>query len=288
MKKVTLKNKTADGKNLQVTYLPEMGMNMISYIKNSIEIIDQSTQKLFDERYAGLGALIGPHFHRRRPQILPKIQDPHAFPHISENDTVDPFSHGLARYSAWTYENDDTSIQATLKGDDILNGIPIKDLEGQNFIMKYNAELTPNGLNIDMSVVSDSDSIIGIHYYYHLPKGKGLVTSKVKGKCIAENKTQIIPSDWGYNKQTNTLELSLEDDSDYTFHPFPDPTEGEIILDAVDYKLKTRFITPSEECSFQLWHPKEASFVCIEPVTAQDPRHPNLSVSSIKINLEII
>ncbi|MEC7840262.1 MAG: hypothetical protein VX777_09520 [Chlamydiota bacterium] len=288
MKKVTLRNTSEDGKNLTVTYLPEMGMNMISYKKDDLDVIDQSTQHLFDERFAGLGALIGPHFHRRLPQILPKIENPKAFPHIPKNSEVDPFSHGLGRYAPWQFECDETSIRATLKGDDSWNDIPIKELEGQNFTMTYHAKLSPKGLSIEMSVVSESDSIVGIHYYYHLPKGEGVITTKVKEKYIDKNEIKNIPSDLGFDKDTNTLSCSLNRDLDYTFHPYPDPTVGEIILDAVDYKLKTQFIAPSEECSFQLWHPKGASFVCIEPNTAQDPRHPNLSVSSIKINLQII
>lgn len=43
----------------------------------------------------------------------------------------------------------------------------------------------------------------------------------------------------------------------------------------------------SEENCWQLYHPEGASFVCIEPISSQDPRHPNLSVSAISIRLAI-
>ncbi len=282
MTEVTLKNTTPDGQDITVTYLPERGMNMISYKKGSTEIIDQSTHTLFDERSAGLGALIGPHFHRRRPQILPKLA------HIETNGEKDPFSHGIGRYVPWTYKSDATSIKATLKGDDIWKETPLKEIESQDFTMQFEAHLTPNGLEIDYSVVSECDSIIGIHYYYHLPNGTGKIVSKVKDKYIAIDEILNIPDSWGFNRQTHELTYSLDKDTDFTFHPFTDPTEGTVFLDAGDYSLKTHFTSPSEECSFQLWHPQDASFVCIEPVTAQDPRHPNLTVSSIKIHLEIL
>jgi hypothetical protein len=55
-----------------------------------------------------------------------------------------------------------------------------------------------------------------------------------------------------------------------------------------NHPVKTSFVSQNEECSWQLWHPNGASFVCIEPISSQDPRHPNLTVSSIKIDLEII
>ena len=76
---------------------------------------------------------------------------------------------------------------------------------------------------------------------------------------------------------------------DNTFHPFPHPLNGTIILelDAIDYRLTTKYSSPSQENSWQLYHPKGASFVCIEPLSAQDIRHPNLTTSNILITLQI-
>ena len=71
MNPVILSNKTSKGEVLQATFLPEKGMNMISYKKGTLEVIDQSTKNLFDERFAGLGALIGPHFHPSRRNARP-------------------------------------------------------------------------------------------------------------------------------------------------------------------------------------------------------------------------
>lgn len=292
MDEIVLKNVAEDGTPLQVTYLPGKGMNMVSYKKGDIEVIDPSTAPLFEERFAGLGPLIGPHFHKRKPEILPKISQEELFPHIArvraKNGGVDPFSHGVGRYAPWTYEATENSVKAVLTGKDEWNGIALKDIENQDFTMKFDAELLPDGLHLELSVVSDSDSLVGIHYYYHLPQGKGTVSSGVQNKFIAIDKTLPIPGDWDYDLTSQELNFSLNNEADFTFHPFPDPTKGEVLLDAGDYQLKTSFVSDSEECCFQLWHPRDASFVCIEPVSAYNPRSLSLSVSSIKIHLEII
>lgn len=286
-----LKNCTPEGDVLEATFLPDQGMNLISFKKNDIEVIDPSTKHLFEERYAGLGALIGPHFHRRRPEILPQIAAPERFPHIarvqSVDATIDPFSHGIGRYAPWKYENDATSITAVLKGSDTWNETPLKELEGQDFTLKYQATLLSTGLEIHYSVVSEFDSLIGLHYYYRLPNGQGTVTSRIKNKYLENGQSLPIPTDWTYDPATQQLVFPLGNAADFTFHPFPNPTEGDILLATETYNLRVTFFSQSEECAWQLYHPKDASFVCIEPLSAQDPRHPNLTVSGLKIHLAI-
>src|SRR5947209_3792431 len=103
---VVLKSQTEKGESMQATFLPEKGMNLVSFKKGNLEVIDQSTLPLFEERFAGLGALIGPHFHRRLPETLPHIADESLFPHIARvkaKGAADPFSHGIGRYAPWTY-----------------------------------------------------------------------------------------------------------------------------------------------------------------------------------------
>lgn len=290
MERVTLKTKTEQGNPLEAVFLPEMGMNMISFKSGTTEVIDQSTQSLFDERFAGLGALIGPHFHRRKPETLPKITDESLFPHIARvkaKGPQDPFSHGIGRYAPWKYEATETTIKAVLSGKDTWNGVPLAAIEGQQFTMKFAADLTPSGLNIDLDVVSDTDSIVGIHYYYHLPAGKGKVIAQIQPEFIEQNERKPLPANWPVDAQ-NLMTFDLNNEADYTFFPYPNPRAGKIILDAGSYKLNTTYTCQSQENSWQLYHPKGASYVCIEPLSSQDPRHPNLSVSSIKIRLEIL
>lgn len=271
---ITLTNNTTSGEPLEAIFIPEKGMNMVSYKRGGVQVIDQSTKNLFEERFAGLGALIGPHFHHRNSAIIPAIKDESLFPHIARvkaKGVIEPFSHGIARYAPWKATATSNKVTAVISGKDQWNGVPLAALEGQNFMMRFQAELHSDGLHLELSVVSDFDSLAGIHYYYHLPKGRGTVYSQVKES--ADSQHQLI--------------YPLDKNTDLTFHPFPDPLNGEILLDAIDYRLKTIYTCASQENCWQLYHPQEASFVCIEPISSQDPRHPNLTVSSIRIILQI-
>lgn len=283
MDKIVLTAESDMGEPLSAIFLPSKGMNLISYKKGAQEVIDSSTANLFEERFAGLGSLIGPHFHRHNPAILPPINDESLFPHIARvraQGIEDPFTHGIARYAPWQATSTQNSFKATLTGKDVWNGVPLAALEGQNFTMHFEGELTSSGLHLSLDVVSDTDSVVGLHYYYHLPKGEGSVRSEARP--FPSNHTPA-----GLAIHGHQIKFDLSHDADFTFHPYPNTREGVITLDAIDYQLITRYSSPSEENSWQLYHPKDASFVCIEPISAFDPRHPNLSVSSLKVSLEI-
>lgn len=290
MQKVVLKNESTDGEPLEATFLPEAGMNLCSYKKGDIEVIDASTQPLFDERFAGLGALIGPHFHHRRTQTLPAIKDESLFPHIARvraKGVDDPFSHGIARYAPWTVENDEQQLTATLTGKDEWNGVPLAELQGQNFRMQFKAALEPDGLNLELSVVSDYDSLVGIHYYYALPQGKGTVTADIQPRYRDGDVLKELPENWNLDDQ-NRLTFDLSADADYGFHPYKSPLGSTIVLDTGKYQLHTTYDCTNQENTWQLYHPKDASFVCIEPMSAHDPRRPLLTVSGLNIKLSIV
>lgn len=272
----------------QATFLQGAGMNLCSFKRGDIEVIDQSTEPSFKERFAGLGPLIGPHFHRNPPHKVPHLTDTSLFPHIERclaKGILDPFSHGIGRYAPWKAQFNENSIQAELSGKDQWNGIPLSQLEGQNFSMKMRASLSQAGLALDLSVVSDTDSLVGIHYYLHLPQGKGRVISKIKDTCYINGKVEKVPSEWGFNG--SDLRFELDKAADYTFFPSPNPLHSDIFLETENYRLKVSYQSICQENSWQLYHPVGSSFVCIEPVSAQDPRHPNLTVSSISIQLQI-
>lgn len=286
---IEIRNQSATGEWLTATFLPHMGMNLMSFKRGNLEVIDQSTKDLFEERFAGLGSIIGPHFHRRNAEILPIIKDEHLFPHIARvkaKGIADPFSHGIARYAPWNVEASENSIKGHLSGKDLWNGTPLSSLEGQNFKMTFSAEMTREGLQLELSVVSDTASLTGIHYYFHLPSGKGTISSRVQNKIIEDNAVKPIPDKWAYDSQQQ-LQLPLEEGIDCTFYSFPNPLEGNIKLKTDTYELTTTYSCLSQENCWQLYHPAGASYVCIEPVSSQDPRHPNLTVSSININLHI-
>lgn len=290
MKKIVLENLTPQGQLLQATFLPERGMNLISYKKGDLEVIEQSTWSIFEERFAGLGALIGPHFHRRPPEIVPKLKDESLFPHIARvksKGVQDPFSHGIARYAPWQAEATQTAVKAVLTGKDTWNGVPLSELEGQNFTMNFQADLKEDGLHLELSVVSDTSSLVGIHYYYALPQGKGKIISRVMDQVRMEGELRPIPADWNFDDQ-QLLTFDLDQETDFTFRPYPNGLEGDILMENEAYCLRTRYKCLCEENCWQLYHPKGAPFVCIEPISSQEPRHPNLTVSSIQIHIEII
>lgn len=288
---VQLKSTSSDGKPLSVCFLPNKGMNFISYKKGDKEAIDQSTKPLFEERYAGLGAMIGPHFHHRYPGVIPPVKDESLFPHIAKvkaQGSKEPFSHGIGRYAPWRVESrTENSLHAVLSGEDAWNGYLLKELEGQNFMMHYSAELIPEGLVISLSVKSETESVVGLHTYYALSHGKGRVIARVRDTYIDKSEELPIPSSWNYSED-HTLIYPLEQDTDFGFHPFPDPLHGKVTMECETHTLVVQYWCENEENSFQLWHPKGASFVCIEPLSAKDPRKPKLSVSTLKILISIL
>lgn len=273
---ITISSNGQDGKKIEATFNPEEGMKMVSFKRGDVEVIDQSSPQL--------GALIGPHFGFRNPKILPKA--------VLSGDGAkvekDPFPYGVARYAPWTFTADEKSIKAVLKGTDVWKGVELKALEGQGFTITYAVAVTEKGLDIGLTVVSETDSLVGIQYNYVLADGKGKVFSRVKDEYIAENTLKKIPAGWAFNSEDHTLEYELDSEVDLTFFPFTSPIEGEIQLDTGRYQLLTTYRSCCEENSWRLYRPKGASYVSIEPVSSQDPRYPNLSVSSLQIQLAIL
>lgn len=290
MQEILLQYPAANGQDWQATFLPEKGMNLISFKKGDLEIIDQSTKQDFEERFGGLGPLIGPHFHRRLPAIIPKIQDENLFPHIAfakAHGSSDPFSHGIARYAPWKAEvnENSTKVTAILTGKDLWNGVALSALEGQNFTMKFEAELKETGLFLDLSIVSDTDSLVGIHYYLALPNSNGSIFASVKDHYVNKGNKIPVPAAWLPDSDHKmVLKIDKDKDIDFTFLPHH-PREGKIRLETETYQLNVSYSSVSEENCFQIFHPKNASYVCIEPISSQDPIHPNLSVSQLKIHL---
>jgi hypothetical protein len=287
---VILKNKTEDGEHLEAVFLPGKGMNLSSYKKGSVEVIAQQTKKRFEERFGGLGPIIGPHFHHRYPPAIPAIKSESEFPHallLKKEGVSEPFSHGVGRYAPWQVQADENKFSAKLTGKDPWNGIPLASLEGQNFTMTYEGEMTPAGLKLDLSIVSETDSLVGIHFYYNLPNGKGKVSSQIQKYYLENGVRKALPEHWNVSPQ-QMVSLNMEHPLDHTLYPFPNPLEGKIVLETEEYILTTSYNCISQENCWQLFHPKNENYVCIEPISAQDPHHPNLTVSRINIRLEIM
>lgn len=247
-------------------------MTLASFKRGGVEVIDQETRHAFEESRKGLGVLIGPHFHRRRPELVPIIKEEEKFPFIAYSKAhgiSDPFSHGVGRYAPWKWEKKEQSIAASLSGKTLWEGIPLKEIEGQDFEMRMKVTLDEEGLHLQLSVVSDTDSLVGLHYYYRLPDQEGTV------ECLAD-KGEKFP-----------YILHRESEVDENFHFYPNPLKGEIFLHTKEFTLKITSICQCQENSWQLFRHAHSSSVCIEPISAKDPHHPTLTVSSLAVDLMI-
>ncbi len=287
-KLVPLRLQTSDGTTLEAVFSPFFGMNLMSLKKNNIEIIDQSTVNLFIERRAGLGALIGPHFHHREPSSIPAISlSQEDFAHLSyvhRNKIIEPFSHGVGRYAPWEYEATTTGIKANLSGKMSWNGHLLKTLEGFDFAMTYEAELTATGIQIELTVSGERPCLIGLHTYYCLGNQSRL-SAKVQPNYNVKGFFHPIPSQW-QKKDPSALFLDLNQELDFGFLPL-DKTQGTILYQSNEYSLRFHLRAP-QEISFQVYRPKESSYICIEPLSTKNPRDLNSKSSSISISIDIL
>ena len=284
---ICISHQNKEGAKLSAVFLPDQGMNFISYKKDGLEVIDPSTRGIFEERFAGLGAMIGPHFHHRK--VIPPVKNEALFPHIERvrlKGTKEPFSHGIGRYARWKVESKSPSkLKCTLSGKDLWNGQTLAMLEGQDFEMSYEAEMGEKGLQITLDVTSEKGSVVGLHTYYALD-GKGVVLAQVQKEYSVKGEWKPLPKEWTLGAD-QTLRYPLEEEIDFGFLPFPDPLGGTIYLKTPTHGVKVSY-TCDHENSWQLFHPAKASYVCIEPLSAKNPRAPEMKESHLKILIEIV
>lgn len=288
---ITLTNTSDTGEELSAKFAPEKGMNLVSFKRGSLEAIDQRTKNLFEERSAGLGALIGPHFYHRKDSDINIGFDTTLFPHIKhlQNQGIkEPFSHGIARYVPWKYDYSSTQIEAKLDSKDLYKGVPIKEFEGQSFEMIMHATLVHDGLLIQLTIHSEKPSIVGFHYYYNCDS-----ESSVQGlvKEMYRDGDQWKPLNKEiYDFEKQKLIFPLNQSADYGFIP--------IALDTSPYYLISMKSTSSilhveytssneEETSWQLYHPNNETFACIEPLSAIHPKNPTATTSNLQLKLSI-
>jgi len=284
---ITLENTNEKGERLLATFHPNKGMNMVSFKKEGLDVIDQQTMPLFEERLAGLGPLIGPHFHHRAPFEIPLDFDTHLFPHIArvkKKGVVEPFSHGIARYVPWRFDASSTQIEARLSSSDLFKGIPLRQLEGMDFEMQLHIALMPFGLFIKYSVKSEKPSVIGLHTYYHLPDGKGKVDGNVVLNYRESEGLKPLPDSWHKNGRLN---FDLSQEADFGFFPKEPLEESRFIFSNRNYDLHLFMQSDTSDCSFQIFRPAKSTYVCLEPLSSQTPRAPTRCESSLEIKLEI-
>lgn len=288
---ITLSNTSPQGAPLRATFSPLKGMNLVSFKKQDHELLDQHTKALFKERCAGLGALIGPHFHHRPKDKISYIPDDSLFPHLRSQRAqgiLEPFSHGIARYVPWKYSYSDTQIHASLSSKDLYRGVLIKDLEGQDFEMSLDAKLLHDGLMIDLKITSEHPSVIGFHYYYAYPD-QGYIQAHVQPTYRTNSSWKPLPTEW-YNDLKHKLHLNLNQEVDFGFLPLHIADNPYYLICLKDpsspHVLHVEYTSSYEQAtSWQVYHPVNSSFVCIEPLSAINPREPTLSTSNLQIKI---
>lgn len=271
-----------------MTFAPEKGMNLLSLKKDKLELIDQSTTDLFEERCAGLGALIGPHFYQKKESLLPPPPPMTLFPHLPKilaKGQKDFFSHGIGRYVPWQFQAEEAKIVAKLTSVDLFKGIPLSDLEGSNFYLTYEAEILDDRIRIKISSNSDTESLIGLHYYYQM-KSPSAVHGNIDPFYYEKGEKKELPKEW-LNDQKE-LFIPIDSEIDYGFHPKLENGKGTLSLKTKEYELRFEIVPEDQsEFSIQVYHPKESSFVCIEPISAANPRGKIPKKGSLTIDLFI-
>lgn len=288
---ISLVNYCADGSVLKACFDPTHGMNLTSFLWKEHEILDLSTRALFEQRCAGLGALIGPHFHHRQPSHIVRDFPMDLFPHLKRlsHDQLEPFSHGIARYVPWNYEASSTQVKAWIQGSDLHQGYPLKFFEGFDFSMRLDAILLSDGLLLDYTVEAQEPCVIGFHYYYPCYKDSW-VEALVKPFQRDKTGWQGIKDSW-FDTKTQKLQFCLNQEADLGFMPLQDINSScnTIILKHHNHKTLISFTSLNEdESSWQLYHPKDASYVCIEPLSALNPFKPVTKKNRLQMKISSI
>lgn len=282
----------SDPEGLKALYAPEGGMNLMSLKEGAQDIIDPATTPLYKERYAGLGALIGPHFHHRKDENIPHLPLSSLFPHIEaleKKGQKEFFSHGIARYVPWKAKGDETHLIAHLKGSDDYRGFLLKDIEGFDFELTYEAKVRKKTLHIDYRFQSERPGVIGLHYYYALHNKKGSVHSQVGPRYHHPEGWKALDKKWLSKDGKFIYHVDRNQAADFGFCPKEHHLLGsKIVLETSEQKIQIHYETDSTQNAWQLYHPKDATYVCIEPVTAHNPRDPKLMEGRLKVEIKFL
>jgi galactose mutarotase-like enzyme len=238
--------------SLRALIAPGMGMALVDFAFNGMQILDASRKEQFLSCRKGLGPLILPHFNQegKAPNVKPAD-----FPHIaalSKLGVKHPFQHGAGRYAAWPYDTGDNYVRGTLKGSDKLNGSLVRDIAGFDFSAEVTYILGAYDLLVCFDVSGQAPVTAGIHFYYDL---KDAAASKVTLPVEGEEEN---------------VTVKLDQDLDNVYIPKKDRENAMVVLETGAYKLETAFkVTGRPEETFDsvtVFSPAKASFVCVEPL----------------------
>jgi hypothetical protein len=133
--------------------------------------------------------------------------------------------------------------------------------------------------------MSEKPSLVGLHTYYDLPGGTGRVTSRVQPLYNDGGQFKPMPKEWNYQGDQLTYDLTAA--ADYGFVYSPDPQQGMVALTTSHYRLTLLSTSPTPEHAWQLYHPDKAEYVCVEPLSARNPRGLTATQSRIEVLIAI-
>ena len=250
-----------ENEKIKAKISPEMGMALTSLKIHDTEILNQDLKDNFIRTRKGLGPIILPHFNQVSP-IAYKDTNPDdelykVFPHIQhlrELGILHPFQHGIGRYVAWTYQIKKNTIIGYISGNDKVNRIKLKDLNGFDFNAKVIYKLFQDYINIELDVSGDMPVASGIHFYYDL----------------VNNKSKIYLNAYHNNYEVEII--ALNENHDDILIPVADENGlSRCLLQTSRYNLLTEFIVKGSSNSvFEsliIFSNTEKNFVCIEPLS---------------------
>jgi len=276
-------------KGIQATFDPEHGLNMMSLIIEGLQLIEQSTKNGFLESSRGLGPLIGPHFYHRLSSRIPHL-DNQALNALSTTihfrQESEPFSHGIGRYVPWKIlDQGPKGFKASLHSDDRICGLTLAEIEGFDFEMAFEAEVSQRQLKIHYSAKSSSQPVVvGLHTYYALDPMMKTADLFAAPFYYDKLNKKAVSSEW---LSDQGLSIPLNEPLDYTFSPEINK-EGfgrvEIKRGGSTLLIQAKALP---DLSFQLYRGEDSPFICIEPIAAINPRIVTQKNASIEVRISL-
>lgn len=249
-------------KDMQATF-DLTGLRLTSLRKGKIEAI----------AHAAPAGIIGPRFGARRSALT--------------GNTPERFVHGVGRFADWKVSRTDQSFVATCTGEDMLDGKALKDIEKQPFRMEVRGDLTEKGLSLAFSIVSDTDSCLGLETQFMLATGRGSVEGRTHHQYAQEQVRKDLPVGW-IDPDSYKLYFDLTQEANCVFNPPAGQTGNALRLETPEYKLAIVMETDSSESCWQLKKKAGSHEVSLSLMTAENPYKPQLTASAMRTHFSFV
>lgn len=243
---------TFSNEDYSVTIAPEMGLSLVDFQYQGVQILAQHSEPEFFSIKKGLGPIIVPHFNQFA--ATPDV-DTSVFSHVAGLKAMNvehPFQHGIGRYVPWSYSTEGNNIKGTIDSSMKVHGYTYGELTGYEFSAAITYTLETDGLKIDFDLKGEKPVAGGIHFYYDL---------------YAPGSSRVfLPEGLALDK----VELNQEFNRAFPL-PATGPSPTSCTLQTDKYVLETLFSRgPAIENSFDtiiIFHPDKSNLVCVEPIS---------------------